>query len=602
MHVRHFYSPAVVVSLWVMALATTGSAFFLRSYRNEVQSSFDAIAGLRTAALQRSLDEKLLILQSMHSLYSIFDGQPQPQFRRFVQPFEQRMQGIQALQWVVPVPAAERASFEQSLRDAGIAGFRITERADSGDMVPAGDRAMYYPVYPLLPLDEGEASIGFDIASTPGRKAAVDAALASGEPTASGRIPLLQQNGSDSAGFFVLSPLFAGAGTSASTGGDDRLLGLVLGVFDLASIVDAVQAQFSREALVLEIRETADDAAGELLIGVTAAEGSDPLLAAGFRPQPRVQSIAVANRQWEVHVQPAPGYMQGRQPWAAVLVFVCGVLLALGLSAWLSMRARHELRLQQALRQRESLEHQLVRAQRRDAIAQLVGGIAHDFNNLLQSVLGNVELLSMQLRAAPPDVQQQLAHINSAAERGNGLIRKLLAFSRNAPTPPQVQQLAPLVENTLAMLRPLVPASIQFSIDLARDLPPVLLDATSFDQVLLNLCLNARDAIEGPGKIAVRLYRAKLGGSVCQACQQVAAGDFVVLELADTGSGIDATALPQLFEPFFTTKAAGKGTGLGLPIINYIVHSGGGHILLTTTPGKGTTFRILLPVAAETAG
>ncbi len=591
------YSPALVVSLWVMALAVAGTAVALRSYRISIQSDFIDAATLRVTALQRNLDEKLLILQSMHSLYAVFDGKPQPQFRSFVQPFEKRLEGVQALQWVVPVRAAERDAFEKALQSAGIAGYQITERNVQGEMVRAGAREMYFPIYPLLPLDEGEASIGFDVGSTPARKIALEQAIQSRALTASGRIALLQDNGSGKYGFFVFDPLFAKP--AASAGEPGALIGLVLGVFRISNIVEAVAAQFAPEALRLEIRDTAAPAPESLLSGEPDASTSEgqPInwLERLFMPPAYNHLITVAGRPWEVRTIATHGYMAHRQPVAALLVLLGGVLLSLVLSIYLKMRAVHERSLQRADQQRELLENQLFRSQRLEAIGQLVGGVAHDFNNLLNSILGNVELLNLELTDARSALRSYAGHIERAAERGNGLIQKLLSFSRNQPTVPKPQDLAPLIENTLAMLRPLIPASISFDIKLEQGLPPVMIDPTSFDQILVNLCINARDAINGAGKISVKLLQLRLAMHSCLSCHAIVQGDYVMLELTDTGSGIDADTRKKMFDPFFTTKAAGKGTGLGLSIVHNIVHGCGGHILLESVAGQGTTFRILFP-------
>jgi signal transduction histidine kinase len=590
----HRYSTVLVVALWVMVLSSGIAAYVLVDTRDDVQVEFDAAATLRVAALQRSIDEKLLILQSMHSFFSTVDGNPQLQFRTFVQPFEERLQGVQALQWVVPVRAEEREEFERNLQQAGISGFQITERVNVGDttMMRAGERPVYYPVYPLLPYDATEASVGFDIASSPGRLWALEAAIATRQMAASRRLTLLQSDTPGIYGFIVLLPLFRQNDAA-------ELAGLIMGVFHIGNIMDAVEQQFGAAALDVGIIDVnAEPGAEQLYLSPVRQNGSDPWLATFIRPREHVQQVFVADRRWEVHTSAAPGYMTGRQPWMAAAILAAGALLALGLSVYLTLRARHEARLQQIDKQRESLENQLLRAQRLEAIGQMVSGIAHDFRNLLQTVLGNAEILLSDPAEVRPQVRQQLGHIRHAAVLGNGLIQKLLSFSRNEPAIATALDLAPQVHNTVALLRTLIPADIALDLELAKDLPRVMIDATSFDQVLINLCINARDAISGAGSIRVSLQHALPDEGNCHSCKAAAVGAAVVLEIADTGSGIAPGKLASIFDPFFTTKVEGKGSGLGLSIVHTIVHAAGGHILLHSTPGEGTTFRILLPAAA----
>ncbi|HTQ99648.1 MAG TPA: CHASE domain-containing protein [Candidatus Acidoferrum sp.] len=584
-------SPAVVVCLWVLLLTGLGVYAALRSYRSSLQTEFDGIAATRITTLQRNLDEKLLILQSMHSLYSIFDGKPQPQFRRFVQPFEHRLDGVRALQWVVPVRADERERFEQELRRQGIEDYQITERAPDGQMVRAAARDLYFPIYPLLPLDPHEASFGFDVASHAVRKNALDRAIANRRTAASGHIELLQENGSP--GFMVVDPLF---------GRSDELLGLVMGIFHVNSIVEAVTSQFAPEALRIDIDDADDDSPLPIY-----SDDLHPLAAATwwqrtFTPHTHTSPLMVADRHWLIDVSASPGYLDRRPPLGAMLVLGSGLLLALVLAIYLTMRSRHEERLHAAENQRIALENQLLRSQRLEAIGQLVGGIAHDFKNLLHSIVGNVELLGYELTEVKPQIRHHLLHIERAAHRGNGLIQKMLSFSRNERTEPSPQHLPPLVEGTVAMLRPLIPANISLKVAIEKGLPRVVIDPTGFDQILVNLCINARDAIDGTGHIHVNLGLNPMPQQrTCLSCKQPFAGEFVVLSLSDSGSGIPHDVMTHMFDPFYTTKGPGKGTGLGLAIIHNIVHGSGGHILIDTETGLGTTFHILFPIEQQAA-
>lgn len=597
-------SPAVVVAGWVMVLTLIAVMASLRSFQKSTQTEFDSQAQLRISVLQRSVNEKLLILNSMQSLFSILDGQPPSNFRNFVQPFEQELEGIQAFQWVVPVREANRDAFEATLRASGVPDYRIMERDPDGHMVRATGREVYFPIYPLLPFDATEASFGFDLASSAVRKAAVDQALSSGVTTTSGPIDLLQGPNTGGLGVLVLAPLFAQDELPLSAEPLDRLVGFVLGVFSVGSLVDSVLAQSSFEALELDVYDA--PASGErALLYSSNSTARDAPLAVGWisnrlAPAPYHGEIEVADRTWEVTAEAAPGYMNNRQPFSALFALGGGTLLATVMGVYLTVTARHDMRIQEALHQRELLENQLLRSQRMEVIGQLVGGIAHDFRNLLNAILGNADLANLEFGEGNQRLREYTQYITLAAQRGNNLINRMLAFSRNEPTPPSRQNLKPLVDNALAMLRPLIPSNITINVEADRGLPAVMLDAGSFDQILLNLCVNARDAIQGAGTITIALGQAHERDCVCASCDERVSGDFVELAVSDSGNGIPPELWDGIFEPFVTTKEQGKGTGLGLFIIHTAVHGSGGHILLESSPGKGTCFRILFP--ADTHG
>ncbi|MBX3636659.1 MAG: PAS domain S-box protein [Rubrivivax sp.] len=256
--------------------------------------------------------------------------------------------------------------------------------------------------------------------------------------------------------------------------------------------------------------------------------------------------------------------------------------------------------------ERAALESQLRQAQKMEAIGQLTGGIAHDFNNILTSVIGYLVLGQERAETlADATLVRQLGQAHLAAQRARDLIAQMLAFARRQRGEQRVLPLAPLVRQTLQLLRATLPASV--AVDSAG-LPDddgaaarVLADPVQLEQVLFNLCINARDAIDGPGTIRVRL-RESGGGFTCASCRSHAAGGrWVELSVADSGSGIAPEVLERMFEPFFSTKEVGRGSGMGLAMVHGIVHDHGGHVEVRTAPGAGTEFRVLLPPAAAGA-
>jgi len=240
-------------------------------------------------------------------------------------------------------------------------------------------------------------------------------------------------------------------------------------------------------------------------------------------------------------------------------------------------------------RERLQLQQDLARAQKLEAIGRLAGGVAHDFNNVLTAILGSAELLMMD---TPPGehAREEVEIIRDAAVRAQDLIRQLLAFSARQVLQPVVLDLNDLIRDLGRMLRRLIGEDLTLDTDLAGDLGAVRADPGQVEQVLVNLAVNARDAMPDGGRLAIRTENVDVtdGGDL-------PAGPYALIEVTDTGTGMDAPTLARVFEPFFTTKERGKGTGLGLASVYGIVRQSGGHIAVTSTQGVGTSFRIHLP-------
>ena len=239
-------------------------------------------------------------------------------------------------------------------------------------------------------------------------------------------------------------------------------------------------------------------------------------------------------------------------------------------------------------------EEQLRQAQKMEAVGQLAGGIAHDFNNLLTAILSYCDLLLDEVRQGDP-IRSDVEQIRQAGQRAAGLTRQLLAFSRRQVLQPKVLSLNSVVEETDGMLRRLIGADIVLDITYEPGLWYVLADPGQIEQVLVNLVVNARDAMPQGGRLTVSTSNRELTGESTARPNGVRAGSYVALEVNDTGVGIDLALHARIFEPFFTTKEPGKGTGLGLSTVYGIVQQSGGHITVESAPGRGATFTVFLP-------
>ena len=244
--------------------------------------------------------------------------------------------------------------------------------------------------------------------------------------------------------------------------------------------------------------------------------------------------------------------------------------------------------------QRLELEERLQQSQKMEAVGQLTGGVAHDFNNLLTIMMGNAEILSEEL-SAQPDLQELAAMTLRAADRGAELTSRLLAFSRKQPLEPQVLNLGPLIQGMETLLRRTLPENVDIEVICSGGLWKTEADPSQIEAALLNLALNARDAMPNGGSLTMETANASLDEDYVATELDVEAGQYVMIVVTDTGHGIPPDVVGQIFEPFFTTKELGLGSGLGLSMIYGFIKQSGGHIRVYSEQGEGTTFRLYLP-------
>jgi two-component system cell cycle sensor histidine kinase/response regulator CckA len=244
--------------------------------------------------------------------------------------------------------------------------------------------------------------------------------------------------------------------------------------------------------------------------------------------------------------------------------------------------------------ERGRLQAQFIEAQKMEAIGQLAGGVAHDFNNILGIIMGYSELMMMKL-GADEESREHLETIRSAAERAAGLTRQLLVFSRKQTVQPVVLNLNDVLKDMNKMLRRLIDEHIEMTVVPGENLGRIKADSGYVGQLLMNLVVNARDAMPNGGRLTVASHNAALDENYARANAGVIPGDYVMLSVSDTGTGMGKEVKAHLFEAFFTTKPKGKGTGLGLATCATIVEQSGGHICVESEVGRGTTFKIYFP-------
>ena len=367
------------------------------------------------------------------------------------------------------------------------------------------------------------------------------------------------------------------------------------------------------------VREAGLEGAQDLRIVLSAATG--PLLfgdSAVFEQDPVDHTIALPDGAWRLAATPADGW-SGAEPghalWIGLAAYAFTALVAAlawliasrqsALSAAVEERTRSLTNayeeLQRQIASRERVEAQLLQSQKMEGIGRLAGGIAHDFNNLLTAILGYTALIRGGLRAADP-LTEDVAEVEKAARRAADLTRQLLAFARKQVVAPRVLLLNHLVGNLQRMLDRLIGPHVMLETDLAPDLGPIRADAGQLEQVVTNLVVNARDAMPQGGTVRLVTRNLSLTRDSARAHGGLLPGEYVRLDVIDSGEGMDAATLGRVFEPFFTTKDKGGGTGLGLATAYGIVRQAGGVLVADSRRGAGSTFSVLLPRVDEAPG
>lgn len=256
-------------------------------------------------------------------------------------------------------------------------------------------------------------------------------------------------------------------------------------------------------------------------------------------------------------------------------------------------------RSRQAERERERLQRELAQARKLEALGQLTGGIAHDFNNILSIILG-ASYVARQLptQESSDKLKQYMETIDQAGLRAKDLVAQLLTFTRKSPLEAARLSLQPVLKEFLKLSSSTLPSSLELTQDL-DPVPEILLSPVAAQQILMNLMINARDAMQGKGLIHISLHVRTLPGAECSSCHRHFSGEWVQLSILDTGPGIPRRLREKVFEPFFTTKPVGRGTGMGLAVVSGIMEQAGGHVSLESSSGGGASFSLFFPLAAE---
>ncbi|MET0981104.1 MAG: CHASE domain-containing protein [Telluria sp.] len=453
-------------------------------------------------------------------------------------------------------------------------------------------------------------AFGYDMYGEPVRRMAMDAARDGAAAALSGKVVLLQEGRNAQPGFLMYVPVYR-SGMPAATIAQRRaaIIGWVYAPFRMADLMRGLGGAHAADLQVAAYDGARPDPEALLFRSQDATAWRRPR----FR---QTLPLTISGRRWTVEIASSPAFEARRDTRRPRVIALTGAGLGflLSLVVWLlASERRRAMQLAQAmtLELRQSYERNdaerrrmdaiLRSSQKLEAVGKLTGGVVHDFNNILHIVSANVQLM---LRSGN-NPEKRLRNILDAVERGSKLSAQLLAFARRQPLHPSVVNVGDLLERMDSLLQRAVGDSV--AIELAREttgsaLWNTLVDPNQLENVILNLVINARDAMEGAGKVRIALANLDAASTAALADPEIDPGEYVLIAVSDTGAGMPPEVIERAFEPFFTTKPEGKGTGLGLSMAHGFVKQSGGHIRIASVPGEGTTISIYLPRHIGDAG
>lgn len=458
---------------------------------------------------------------------------------------------------------------------------------------PPDEPIWFAPVLLTEPAAARVDVFGFDMASSASRLATIERALETDRPVLSPPITLSQDGDGDPASLLLIAPV-AIDGAEIGMEADEGIAAMSFTPADLlARALEEVGASDWR--YLIQVKEGPTPV---LSFGSSGGPEAGIALPGPLRVGPEESGFSLFGQQWSVALQPPPGAdtigVASAAFGAIATLFVTGLLMLL---VWRTggERARLEARLVEQARALRESQEVISRSQRAEALGRLTGGVAHDFNNLLSVVSGNLELLLDDLPAEADEARTFVEDALAASEQGARLTQRLLTLGRRASLDPEVLEPDALVGDLESLFRRTIPENISLTFDYGAPAARVRADRAQMQTALLNLVVNARDAMPGGGHIAVRTTT--IDAPEGRAHDAVPPGRWVVFEVGDDGLGMDAETLAKATDPFFTTKEAGQGTGLGLSTVMGFARQSDGDLLLASKPGEGTRVRLLLPAA-----
>jgi len=608
-------------SWWIAPLAVglVGVALSYLAFRaadeadaHRVRNSLESRAEWRARDIEAKIRLSGNAVENMAIAMAANEALDRAHFERIAQRARHQLDHVGSLQWAPRVRREEIAAFEQAVRASGVPDFRVFDVSPDFRRTELADREAYYPVLYEKRFHGDRRVLGLALGRHEGRGIPMRKALEEGRPVAT--LPVRPIGPPTPVLVYLLFwPVYDGVEVPA--GSEERrarFRGYVLGNFDVAKLlaaalrdtpeaIETIRFAISAEHPVdpaTQAAATYDPGSGSVEIG---ARPGGPAAAPAVRI---ARHFEVFDQHWDLtfdYSAAALAPLRSQRPWGWLLA---GLVLTGSLTFYL-LRAHGRTQAIEALvaERTEELERtgeQLHQAQKMEAIGNLTGGMAHDFNNLLAIVIGNLELLKDRV-GSRADAAGLVETALRASTRGAELTRQLLAFARRQPLEPKTVEVSELVAGTARLLERMLEGNITVRLVSEPGVWPVTIDPAQLSSAIVNLATNARDAMPKGGRLTIETRNTQLDAEYAAVNADVVPGDFVLVEVSDSGTGMTAETLSHVFEPFYTTKEAGRGTGLGLSMVFGFVKQSRGHIKIYSEPGEGTSVRLYLPRAAAAA-
>jgi len=561
--------------------------------QQQVRLEFERRAGMITQTLQRGVDRTIEAFRAVGDSQDGLTRIDRARFRRFTLALLARHPEIQAISWDVRVPHSERAALERDLRREGQFPWRFTELDAQNKLVASRVRKEYVVVRYIEPYRKNRDVLAYDVASNADRRKALSRARDTGEATCTVPIRLIQ--GTDKpVGCMVFLPMYWKRGSLSTTEvRAEDFAGAFTAFIRLGDLMESLLEGVHPPGVQIAITDPHNPGRSQWLYDAHDAPSSgDP--AADRTGLYSSGVLTVAGHRWKVAYAMTQEYLDARRPWQAWGVLAAGMAFTGLLGAYiLDLLGRSAIverlvtlrtdELRKANEEAKSAQLQLAQAAKMESIGRLAAGVAHEVKNPLAVILFALDYLAESIRSPDPNVAVALSDARGAVLRADAVTRALLDFSTGTELKPSVQDVNEVLRKALYLVRhALTKSHIQVVEELESGLPPVVLDQTKIEQVLVNLLVNAVDAMPDGGTLVARTHRPQVGGSA------------VVVEIEDTGTGIEESSREKLFDPFFTTKPPGKGTGLGLAVSKSIVALHGGAIGIANREGGGARATVVL--------
>jgi len=561
--------------------------------QKQLRMEFEHRSGLLTQTLQRGFDRTI---EAFSAVGDFQDGLPRidhSRFRGLTLALLARHPELQAISWDVRVPQSRRATFEKDLRREGRVPGRITELDSQNKLVTSAVRREYVVVRYIEPYLENKEVLGYDVASSAIRRQALLQARETGEPTCTRPIRLIQAPETQ-AGCMVFLPIYWKMGRLATNkAGAEDFAGAMASFVRVGDLAESLLQGAHPPGIQIAITDPHGPGGSQRLYPASprvpgnregASNGGRSASRAGLH---YAGALEVAGHRWRVEYAMTQEYLEAHRPWQAWGVLAAGMaftgllgaynLNLMGRSATVErLVALRTEELNRANEEAKSTQLQLIQAAKLESIGRLAAGVAHEVKNPLAVILFAIDYLAEAVESPDPNVATALNDAREAVVRADAVTRALLDFSAGTELKPSLQDVNGVLQRALLLVHhALTKAHISVVEEFESGLPPAMLDQNKIEQVLVNLIINAIDAMPDGGTLVARTRRDRIR----------VGSRAIVVEIEDTGTGIQETSRARLFDPFFTTKPPGKGTGLGLAVCKSIVALHGGTIGIANKGG-----------------